>query len=500
MRDATVELKHGRLRGKTDRGAAAFLGIPFAAAPFGVNRMRPPQPVEAWNGVRDATEYGPTCPKGDYPPQYAQLFPEVTIAGEECLNLNVWSPDPAASGLPVLVWIHGGSFTNGSGSAAEYRGSAFARDGIVCVTINYRLGAEGFLYLGDGIANLGLLDQIAALHWVQDNIAAFGGDPGRITVAGESAGAMSITNLLSMPGTAGLFRQAIAQSGAAAHTLSAAEGRMVSGYLAGALGVPPSRDAITALPLDQVVQAARALTDEVRTAPDPARWGRIALDRLPFEPTIDGQVLPRAPLESLLSGAGSDVRLMIGTTLNEARLFFVPTGVMDLVDDATVEAGAAAYGLAAADVAVYRANRPGASNGDVLAAIITDWFYRVPAIRVAEARAASPGTAEPGNTWMYRFDYQSPAFDGQLGACHGVEIPFVFDTLDVPGTRPRVGDNPPQPVADTAHRVWVSFVADGSPGWSSYDTTTRTTALINETAGIVNDPAGGERRLWEGRR
>src|SRR5689334_1880253 len=251
----TVRVEGGDLVGKIDHGVPAFLGIPYAAPPFGPNRMQPPQPAEPWDGERDASEYGPTAPKGDYPPQYAQLFPEVVIPGEDCLNLNVWTPDPQATGLPVLVWVHGGSFMNGSGSVAAYRGSSFARDGVVCVTINYRLGAEGFLYLGDGIANLGLLDQIAALEWVQRNIAAFGGDPDRVTVAGESAGAMSITTLLSMPLSAGLFGQAIAQSGAGAHTLTEAEGTMVGGYLAEALGVPPNRDAIRAVPLDRLVQA-----------------------------------------------------------------------------------------------------------------------------------------------------------------------------------------------------------------------------------------------------
>src|SRR6266487_3334294 len=189
------------------------------AAPFGPNRMLPPQPVPAWAGERDATSFGPTVPKGDYPPQYQPLFPEEVIPGEDCLNLNVWTPADGAGGLPVLVWIHGGSFMNGSGSVGAYDGAAFARDGVVCVTINYRLAAEGFLFLGDGIANLGLLDQLAALRWVQENIAAFGGDPGRVTVAGESAGAMSVATLLSMPLAAGLFGRAIAQSGAGAHTL-----------------------------------------------------------------------------------------------------------------------------------------------------------------------------------------------------------------------------------------------------------------------------------------
>ena len=214
-----VKLKDGAVRGRAGSGVAAFLGVPYAAPPFGANRMLPPQPVPAWTGERDATSFGPTVPKGDYPPQYQPLFPEVVIPGEDCLNLNVWTPDPGAAGLPVLVWIHGGSFMNGSGSVGAYDGTAFARDGVVCVTINYRLAAEGFLYLGDGIANLGLLDQLAALRWVQENIAAFGGDPGRVTVAGESAGAMSVTTLLSMPLSAGLFGRAIAQSGAGAHAL-----------------------------------------------------------------------------------------------------------------------------------------------------------------------------------------------------------------------------------------------------------------------------------------
>src|SRR6266568_2053820 len=282
-----VRLRNGMVRGRVESGVAAFLGIPYAAPPFGPNRMLPPQPVPAWAGERDATSFGPTVPKGDYPPQYAPLFPEEVIPGEDCLNLNVWTPDPGAGGLPVLVWLHGGSFMNGSGSVGAYDGAAFARDGVVCVTINYRLAAEGFLFLGDGIANLGLLDQLAALRWVQENIAAFGGDPGRVTVAGESAGAMSVTTLLSMPLAAGLFGRAIAQSGAGAHTL------------------------------DKLVQAASDLVVEVQTTPDPARWGQLTLSLLPFAPTVDGSVLPAAPLASLAVGQGGNVPLLIGSNRDE---------------------------------------------------------------------------------------------------------------------------------------------------------------------------------------
>ena len=497
MADTTqpvVTIKDGTLRGTTTAGGPAFLGIPYAAPPFGANRMRPPQPVQPWDGERDATAFGPTAPKGDYPPQYTPLFPEVVIPGEDCLNLNVWTPDTTATGLPVLVWIHGGSFMNGSGSVGEYDGAAFARDGVVCVTINYRLAAEGFLFLGDGVANLGLLDQLAALQWVQANIAAFGGDPGRVTVAGESAGAMSVTTLLSMPLAAGLFRQAIAQSGAGAHTLTAEEGIKVGGFLAEALGVPASRDAIAAIPLDRLVQAASDLVVEVQTTPDPARWGQLALSLLPFAPTVDGSVLPAAPLVSIGHGQGGDVPLLIGSNRDEARLFLVAAGTIDLIDDTMLAAVAGGYGLSGDGLATYRASRPQASPGDIMAAVITDWFFRVPPIRVAEARAAA-GSAP---TWMYRFDRPEPADNHGLGACHAVEIPYVFDAITREDLPPRLGPAPSQALADQTHRVWVDFITSGDPGWAPYDPGRRTTALLAETVEAADDPAGNERALWDG--
>jgi para-nitrobenzyl esterase len=485
-----VRTESGELSGLGGQGVTAFLGVPYAAAPFGANRMRPPQPAPAWDGVRQATEYGPTVPKGDYPPQYQTLFPEVVVPGEECLNLNVWTPDPGATGLPVLVWIHGGSFMNGSGSVGAYDGSAFARSGIVCVTINYRLSAEGFLYLGDGIANLGLLDQIAALRWVRDNIATFGGDPARVTVAGESAGAMSVTTLLAMPMAAGLFSQAIAQSGGAAHTLTPEQGSTVAGYLADALGVPATRDAITEVALEKLIGTASDLVVEVQTAPDPAKWGSLALSLLPFAPTVDGAVLPAHPLGAIAAGQSGDVPLLIGSNRDEARLFLVAPGAIDLIDDATLEAGAAGYGLTPDGLAVYRANRPDASPGDVLAAVVTDWFFGIPGLRVAEAHT--------GDTWVYRFDHPGTEANNRLGACHAAEIPFVFNTVDREDTHPLAGDTPAQAVADTAHAAWVSFIANGTPGWSPYTASSRTTALITDKIEEVDDPAGQERALWDG--
>jgi para-nitrobenzyl esterase len=298
-----------------------------------------------------------------------------------------------------------------------------------------------------------------------------------------------------MPAAAGLFHRAIAQSGAAAHTLDPQDGRMVAGFLAEALGVEPTREAIAAIPVQQVTAAGSALSGEVQTAPDPAKWGALALSLMPFMPTVDGEVVPRPPLEAITAGRGADVALLIGSNQEEARLFFVADRSIDAVDEATLAAAAGAYGLPADGIEVYRRNRPDARPGDLLAAILTDWFYRVPAVRVAEART---GSTAP--TWVYRFDYSSPAYDGRLGACHGVEIPFVFDTLHVPNTRPRVGDSAPQAVADTAHATWVSFIRSGDPGWAPYTVDARTTGLINDKVEAVDDPAGDERRLWEGAR
>ena len=276
--DVVVRCRLGEVRGVSWPGVVAFKGIPYAAAPFGPNRFGIPAPAQGWDGVRDALHYGPTAPKAPYRPPFDVLLPEPVIAGEDCLNLNVWTPDPGAGGLPVFVWIHGGAFVNGSGAIDAYAGAAFARDGIVCVTINYRLGADGFLYLGDGpgAANRGLLDQVAALGWVRDNIAAFGGDPTNVTVGGESSGAMSVGTLLSMPTARGLFRRAVLQSGAGHHVHSAATGTKVTGYLAEMLGVAPTREEVAAVPLERLIEAQFALAVQVRTAPDPHRWGEIA--------------------------------------------------------------------------------------------------------------------------------------------------------------------------------------------------------------------------------
>lgn len=250
-----ITTPYGKVRGSVTDGVYTFTGIPYAAPPFGANRLRAPQPVEPWSGVRDALTYGPKQPQAPYPPGSEVFPPELAFPGEDCLNLNIWSPDLGSARLPVMVWIHGGAFELGTGATACYDGSHFARDGIVCVTINYRVGADGFLSLGEGNTNCGLLDQVAALAWVQEHIAAFGGDPANVTVFGQSAGGKSIAALLSMPRAEGLFRRAIAQSGAAYPVLSAASAQRVGAILAAKLGVAATRKAIAAVPLDRMLQA-----------------------------------------------------------------------------------------------------------------------------------------------------------------------------------------------------------------------------------------------------
>jgi para-nitrobenzyl esterase len=506
-----VTTEYGKVRGSVADGVQTFLGIPYAAPPFGVNRLLPPQPVEPWSGVRDGFSYGPKPPQLPYPPQVALLFPpELTGSGENCLTLNVWSPDLGAARLPVMVWIHGGVFEIGTSATAWYDGGHFARDGIVCVTINYRVGADGFLSLGEGNANRGLLDQVAALQWVQQNIAAFGGDPANVTVFGQSAGGKSIAALLAMPRAAGLFRRAIAESGAAHPVLSAASAQRVREILAATLGVAATREAIAAVPLDHMLQAQAEMKAELLAHPDPARWGaEVVVSKAPWHPVIDGDVLTAHPLDRVAAGADAGIDLMAGSNRDEGNLFlFLASG--SAIEHVTAEALAAAvsaYGLPVeATLATYRAAHPGASSGALLSALQGDWAYRIPVLQLADAhkraRAKCPSTpnaAAHTATYMYEFAWRSPQFNGRLGACHGLEIPFVFDTLGY-RTEPLLGTDPPQQLADTMHAAWVAFATRGDPGlgWPRYELARRATMRFDVTSEVVDYPRSAVRPLWEG--
>ncbi len=492
--DPLVTVTQGRLRGREKNGVNSFLGIPYAQPPFGALRFAAPAPALAWDGIRDAGEFGPTAAKPGYLPPMDAILPDPRIAGSDCLNLNVWSPDRAAD-LPVLVWIHGGAFVNGSGAVPIYDGSAFARDGLVCVTINYRLGVEGFGLIEGTQPNRGLLDQIAALEWVRENITAFGGDPGQVTIAGESAGAFSIATLLAMPRAAGLFGRAVLESGAGAHVLSRATAAKVTADVARRLGVEPTAVGLGSVPVDDLVQAQQAVSTSIATVPDPARWAEITTNMMAFEPVVDGDILPARPIDAIAAGHSAGVDVLIGTTTDEFALFLVPSGLAAVVDANALRLTLGLYG---ADVdlliATYSVDRPAATPGELMIAILSDWFFRIPAVRLAEARLALGA-----DTYFYEFAWRSPLFNGQLAACHALEIAFAFDNLGEPQSELLAGPNPPQALADDMHRAWVSFVRDGSPGWPPYGAS-RTMMRFDRTSVLVADPRPAERELWTGLR
>ncbi|HUD39539.1 MAG TPA: carboxylesterase family protein [Streptosporangiaceae bacterium] len=508
--EPVVATRYGSVRGQLKDGIASFLGIPYAASPTGERRFAAPAPPESWTGVRDATAYGPTPPKPDYPAPFDTVLPEPRVPGDDWLNLNVWTPQAAldqaadgpasAPGLPVIVWIHGGAFANGNSAVPMYDGTTFARDGVVFVVINYRLGVEGFAFLPDAPPNRGLLDQVAALEWVRDNISAFGGDPANVTIAGESAGAMSVITLMAMPRAAGLFAKVIAESGAVQAAADPADAALVTAELGAALKDDLSEAGVSAAALaelspEEVIAAQVVVRDALAAEPNPARFGQsVVVSSMAFIPVVDGDVLPQHPLAAIASGAGADVPLLIGTNAEEFRFFLVPPGTIDTITDDLLGLVAGAFGATDEVIAAYAVNRPDAKAGDLFAAMLTDRFFRLPAIAVADAR--SGGTETPAATYFYEFAWGVPP----IGAGHAVEIPFVFDNLSSPDAVAIVGahdgPHPAQDVADDMHAAWVSFARTSDPGWPAFDAS-RPVRVFDSGGGSVElDPRGDERAIW----
>jgi len=485
-----VGTAQGKVRGRTQDGVSAFLGIPYAQPPFGANRFAPPRPAAAWDGVRDAPAFGPTAPHPGYPKPFDRLLPDPQIPGDDCLNLNVWSPDPGGSGLPVMVWVHGGAFRNGSGAVPLYDGTHFARDGVVCVSVNYRLGMEGFGNLPGAPSNRGLLDQIAALHWVQDNIAAFGGDPGKVTIFGESAGGMSVTTLMSMNlGAQGLFRRVISQSGAGHIGQAPEDALLVTREIARRLGVEPTAEGFAALDPAAILPVQAAVAAEVTTLPDPGRWGpTTASSGMAMMPIVDGELVTSRPQEAIAAGAGADVDLLIGYTRDEFRLFLAPIGATTMLTTELAGTILSGMGMDPGLLGAYQAARPDERPGDVLCAAITDGFFRVPAHRVVERESSA-------RTFMYEFGWPSPEYD--LRACHALEIGFVFDNLHKRAGHGLSGPNPPQRLATAMHRAWIGFAEHGDPGWTAFDRETRPVMVFDGAEDtVVRDPRSVERLLW----
>jgi para-nitrobenzyl esterase len=417
--------------------------------------------------------------------------------GLDCLNLNVRTPDVGATGLPVMVWIHGGGFMTGSGSSPIHDGITWARDGIVHVSINYRMSIDGWLFFGGDTANLGLRDQVAALQWVQDNIAAFGGDPGNVTIFGQSAGAVSVMHLLTAPSAAGLFRRAIAQSGSAmgAEDEVAFHDR-VAARLGDQLGVEPTMAGLGAVPMDRLMSACGSLAIEYLS---PAFWGAKSFMISAFRPFIDGEVLPEHVVPAVAAGASAGVDVMAGTTRDEMAFAMLPLGLLPEGVPPWTAMALDAFGLTDDDLDGYRkATRPGAPEGILGMAAWTDWAFRIPTIRLLEAHAP-----QPGRTFGYEFTWPSPA--PFAGAVHALEIPFVDDRLaDFAAAHGQainlIGDDAPQSLANAMHAAWIGFATNGDPGWAPYDVETRTTMRFDETSEPVNDLAGDERLMWDGRR
>jgi para-nitrobenzyl esterase len=505
MKDPLVKTSNGAVRGRYEQGVATFKGIPFAAPPVGQRRFAAPVPPQSWDGVREASTFSPTPPQVDFSSQRMPGLDLRPIAGEgwrkgeDYLTLNVWTPEPGKQGLPVMVFIYGGAFVSGGSATPLYDGTPFARDGVVMVSFNYRLGIEGFLPLSGGETNVGLRDQIAALTWVQDNIAAFGGDPNKVTIFGESAGALSIDTLLAVPSAAGLFQRAISQSGGAQHTMSSEQAMRVAARLGEILGVAPTRESIASFSFEQLIVAQSQMLPgllDLTTAQDVDPTGGLTL----FLPVRDGDLISAQPVDAVRRGASTTVDLLIGTNSQEMNLYYVPTGFLSLIDNdvKVCERIRERHPEPEKLVAAYRASRPDASSGELFSAIMTDWMFYLPSVRLAEAHAP-----HAGGTYLYEFAWPSPTFDNKLAACHGLELGFVFDTLDTPGLigpQGLVGENPPIELARRIHHTWITFATTGDPGWVPYNTQQRSVMRINTTWEILTDPRPLERQVWDGAR
>ncbi len=475
-----VNTPYGAVRGRYENGVAVFRGIPYAAPPFGPRRFRPPVPPEPWDGVRDAGSFGPTAPKPPYSDAFAQYLSDPVVPGDDCLNLNVWTPEPGPGArLPVLVWVHGGALTRGSSGIPVYDGQSFARDGVVCVSINYRLGVEGYGLFPDAPANPGLRDQLAALHWVHDAIAAFGGDPGRVTLAGQSAGAISIGALLAAPQTQGLVRRAVLQSGPPEAAERDKVRRMVR-RMAARLRTPATAAAFAEVDRDLLL----------RTQAEVGRLSSPVLGGPAFGIVVDGDLVPRDPLEALTEGdTARDVDLLMGWTRDEYRLWLVPGGLMERIDrlGAVALAGAMARCHAGADVPRgYRALHPDAGTAEIVGQMVTDHLLRRPLHRLADAR--------PGSSYLYEFAWPS-GLPG-LGSCHALELGFVFDSGTAPESRKLAGEDAPQELADEMHGAWVRFAVEGDPGWQAWDDTRPVRIFGDGDTYTAHGPRDAELALW----
>ncbi len=451
-----VQLAHGgHLRGAVRGGARAFLGVPYAEPPVGAWRFAPPRPAAAWTGWRDARAFSPVAP------QLTRLGRPHPQGGAACLTANIWTPlDTPDEDVPVMVWIHGGGFMRGSAADPLYDGAALARRGVVFVSLQYRLGTDGFMHFPGTTANRGLLDLVEGLKWIHAHIRAFGGDPTRLTLFGESAGAGAVACLLGMDEAAPLYRQAILQSPSLVchSTEDAARSREA---VASVLGIDASLDAMAAAPIEALLPAVQRLVDDAALR---ERYGLGIRHFFPLRPVVDGIVLRAQPLDRLGQrwSLGAPP-LLVGSNAHEMRLYHVPHGAIDRVQPSQLQAFMAQAGVNGALLAAYQKRAGTTHPGTLLCDMQSDYYYRAPARQLA-ALAAQAG----GPSFLYDFEWPSPQWGGRLGASHGMELPFVFGNLHTPSGLELTGAHPPPELADTMQAAWVRFAQDGGPGWEPY--------------------------------
>jgi para-nitrobenzyl esterase len=514
MNDRTapqVETSSGTIRGSIIEGVAAFKSIPYAAPPTGALRFLPPRGVEPWTGIRDAMAYAGRAPQAGL---RAATRPELeTFSGtpdtspdsEDCLTLHVWTPSVTdGGGRPVMVWLHGGAFSYGSANSERLRGSRLAKRGdVVVVTVNHRLNIFGHLDLSDlggaeyaQSGNVGVLDLVASLKWVRDNIARFGGDPGNVTIFGESGGGGKVSTLLAMPMATGLFHRAIIQSGAAIRLRTKERSLKLTELVLRELGI-----AGTAIEQLRTVSVARLLAAikpaERALGASPYRL----FDRYPFGPVVDGDVLPSHPFDPVAPNVMGDIPLIIGDMKDEMASFLASD---DLVWHRTLSEAQLidrVHAIAGKDtdrvVATYRRLYPESSPADRLIATTTDSNFRIRSLVLAQRRAAS-ATAP---VWMYSFNWETPLHGGKMKAPHAMDVPFTFDTIDL--TNATDGSQTAKHLAETMSGVWSAFARNGVPDhpaiprWPVYLAPERATLILDATCRIENDPRGETRALWQ---
>ena len=496
----TVQTSYGSLEGAQLQGVQAFKGVPFAKAPVDALRWAPPEKPEPWTLARDATAYGAASLQAQSPisTMMGMSFEEGT--SEDCLFLNVWTPAAGSGTRPVMVFIHGGAFVIGAGSQSMYNGEHLARRGdVVVVTINYRLGALGFLRLGattegriPATGNEAILDQVAALEWVRDEIAAFGGDPGNVTVFGESAGSISIAGLLASPRAKGLFRRAILQSGSANLVTAPAAADQVGAKIVEDLARDLAGQDLREIPAQRIMEA------QDRATP---RAGGVS-----YAPVADGETIALDPFEAIAGGSAEGVDILVGSNLDEMNLFRLMDPSVDSLDETGLLARVTAFfpdngeDVVAAykDAVAARGDEPMPSR--TWLAFQTDQVFRAPAMKLAALQSV-----HTPSVYAYRFDHKSEAFGGILGAAHALELPFVFGTLSDPGFGAIVGgaNDVTTALSGRMQEAWIAFARTGNPSteslpkWPQYEPGQRATMLFSSDPRVANAPEEATRALWD---